>query len=80
MFQLIKSNKHWEKRPNNYVRILTMKKHGNFLTINNMGYFYLKIIDKSTTSEININIKISLILIEIEAEKKILKNQIERLF
>ena len=62
------NNKIWEELPNNSVRSLTMKKAGNYLVYNEIGTLDLKIIDKSTSSEIKPNSKISLNLIEKENE------------
>ena len=67
------NNKDWEPLPNNSVRTLTMKKPGNYLIINQKGNLDLKIIDKSTSSEIKVNSKINLNLIEKEDEEKKLK-------
>ena len=64
------NNKEWEQLPNNSVRTLTMKKPGNYLVINEMGNSDLKIIDKSTSTEIKPNSKISLNLIEKEEKEE----------
>ncbi len=67
------NNKIWEELPNNSVRTLTMKKSGEYLVCNEMGNLDLKIIDKSTSSEIKQTSKIHLNIIDKENddEKKI---------
>ena len=58
------NNKIWEELPNNSIRTLTMKKPGKYLVINEMDNLDLKIIDKSTSTEIKQSSKINLNLIE----------------
>ena len=64
------NNKIWEDLPNNSTRPLTMKKPGDYLVINEMGKLDLKVIDKSTKTEVKVNSKLHLNLIENEEKEE----------